>query len=176
MTDPLGELTAVVAPPPPPASAFHQWDELAQRLGVTPPADYRPLVETYGPGVFDDFLHVLQPKSHFEAVRLVSFTTAYRERLRAQQASGRALPHDPDELVPIARTEDADVISWLVRPAGWTLVVNNASRTEWLAYDGGLTAFLADVFTRRLRMPFFPDDFPSAEPVFTPYPRALPQG
>ncbi|WP_329108708.1 hypothetical protein OG792_08675 [Micromonospora sp. NBC_01699] len=162
-----------MTPPETPTASFREWDELGRRLGVAVPVDYRLLVEAYGPGVFDDFLHLLQPKSRFEAIRLVSFAGAYRERLRSQWVSGRSLPYDPDELLPVTKTEDGDIICWVMQPCDvpsvWTLVVNHPGRTEWLSFDGGLLAFLVEVYSRQLRLPFFPDDFPSARPSFQPY-------
>ncbi|GIJ44110.1 hypothetical protein Val02_09960 [Virgisporangium aliadipatigenens] len=168
------ELTATVRPPEGAAAAFARWDELRARLGVAVPEDYRWLVETYGAGVYDDFLHVLQPRSRFPAIRLVSSAAAYRERLRAQVESGRVLPHDPGDLLPVATTDDGDVISWLMlprdTPSRWTLVAGNPGRDEWSSFDGGVVEFLVAVFTRRVRMPFFPEDFPSPAPRLRPYP------
>ncbi|SDT23597.1 hypothetical protein [Actinoplanes derwentensis] len=173
MTDKFERLRAVVKPPVP-VSGFPEWGELERRVGGALPPDYRLLVDGYGPGVFDDFLHVLQPKSKFPPIRLVSFSGAYRERLSAQIASGRVLPHDPDILLPVARTEDGDVISWVMvpadSPAHWSLTINNSSREEWLEFPGGIVDFLFAVYVEDLRMPFFPDDFPSPERVFSAHP------
>ncbi|MFG2167091.1 hypothetical protein [Micromonospora chersina] len=168
------ELLAVVPPPAVRSSRFGQWDELERRLGFGVPQDYKWLVDVYGPGCFDDFLHVLQPKSRFEPIRLGSFGATYRERIKAQLQTGRTIPYELDQLQPVARTEDGDVISWVMWstrcPGSWALTINNPSRSEWLGFDGGITSFLYAVFVDGLRMPFFPEGFPSSSPAFETYP------
>ncbi|MBB5112144.1 hypothetical protein AB0K27_02120 [Micromonospora echinospora] len=168
------ELLAAVPPPAGRSSRFDQWDELDRRLGFAVPQDYRLVIDAYGPGCFDGYLHVLQPKSPFEPIRLGSFGAQYRERIRAQIETGRVIPHAPDRLQPVARTEDGDVVSWVVASAGesdsWSLAINNSSRSEWLSFEGGIASFLHAVFVGGLRLPFFPEGFPSSSPVFETYP------
>jgi hypothetical protein len=74
-------LRDAVKPPSEELVPFREWSELERRLGVAVPPDYRQLVATFEPGVFDEFIHIQQPKSRFEAIRLVSFSLAYRKRL-----------------------------------------------------------------------------------------------
>jgi hypothetical protein len=167
-------LRDVVKPPSEELVPFREWSELECRLGVAVPPDYRQLVATFGPGVFDEFIHIQQPKSRFEAIRLVSFSLAYRKRLFAQRESGRDLPYDPEDLLPVARTEDGDVICWVMQPvdspARWSLIVSNAGRSEWIDFSGGISKFLTAVFLEGFRIPFFPPDFPSNHPTFYTYP------
>ncbi|WP_091638506.1 hypothetical protein [Micromonospora pallida] len=168
------ELLAVIPPPIGRSSRFDLWSELERRLGFAVPQDYTWLVDAYGPGCFDGFLHVLQPKSRFEPIRIGSFGEKYRERIKAQIETGRTIRHAPEQLQPVARTEDGDVISWVMMPAehsaSWGLTINNPSRSEWLSFEGGIASFLHAVFVDGLRMSFFPEGFPSSSPAFEIYP------
>ena len=168
------ELLTVVPPPAGHSLRFDHWDELERRLGFDVPQDYKWLVDTYGPGCFDGFLHVLQPKSRFEPIRMSSFGVKYRERIKAQIETGRIIPYAFDQLQPVARTEDGDIISWVIMPAkcsaSWGLVINNPGRSEWLSFDGGITSFLQAIFVNNLQMSFFPEGFPSSSPTFEVYP------
>ena len=83
----LDELVTTVPPPQDRSSPFRQWEELELRLGVSVPRDYKAIVEAYGPGCFDEFLHVLQPKSHYEAVRIIGRAKSFRQRLQVPEFS-----------------------------------------------------------------------------------------
>ncbi|MFG1954731.1 hypothetical protein [Micromonospora sp. NPDC048830] len=170
VTDAFDDLVSAVSPPSNPLT-FGDWSELERRLGSAVPADYVWLVRTYGAGTFDDYLHVLQPKSRFEALRLLSRASGMRELLeRRSRSEGGNFPYSPEALLPVAVTEDADMVFWVKRlpedPATWTITVNRARSAAWYPFDGGLVEFLASVYTGRLRLPLFPDYFPAESSEF----------
>lgn len=80
---------------------------------------------------------------------------------------------DPAELLPVAITENGDIVYWHVTsqgdPDSWTITVNESRGPEWFRYAGSITSLLADTLCRRVRVSVFPDDFPDPEPSFTPY-------
>lgn len=55
------ESALVVAPPRRPLAAPVDWATLEANIGTALPDDYKWIIERYGPGSFDEFLHVLEP-------------------------------------------------------------------------------------------------------------------
>lgn len=167
------ELLRVVEPPEPPPSASVDWASLEGRIGTKLPNDYKWLIERYGPGSFDEFVHVLQPVTRNDAIRLehrlerTSWTLDYLRR------GGEEVPYSNDELLQAAATDNGDFIYWVRKPPeapdSWTIVVNEARGPRWVTFKGGLVAFLAAVLSGSFTVPVFPDDFPDAQPQFEPY-------
>jgi hypothetical protein len=160
-----------LVPPPVEPKGFDNWPELERRLGTPVPADYKWLVSTYGAGSFDSFLHVLQPTSPYKPIRLVESARRAVEVLQfLKRADDEEVPFAPRELLPVAKTENGDTVYWLARPKGspdeWRIVCNPARSDTWSRFDGGIVDFLTAVYERRHRVPFFPEDFPAASPVF----------
>ncbi|HEU0131006.1 MAG TPA: hypothetical protein VFQ85_08455 [Mycobacteriales bacterium] len=134
------------------------------------PADYRALVDTYGPGTFDEFLWVLQPSAANPNLDLERQRTVRIDALREVAASGEPVPYPVDTLLPWAVTDNGDVCYWLTSgtaDAGtWPVVVNGARGPEWVSFTGSATAFLAAVLAGELVVAVFPDDFPSERPEY----------
>ncbi len=167
------DLFRVVPPPPRPPAEPADWAALEARIRTALPSDYKWLVEHYGPGSFDAFLHVLQPAATHEAIRLEHSIERTNWTLGYLRDHGEDIPFANEELLPAAQSDNGDSIYWLRRPHDdpdrWTVVANEARGTRWVRFDGGLVAFLAAVLDGSFRVPIFPDDFPSEEPVFEPY-------
>lgn len=167
------DLARVVEPPRRSLAASVDWAALEARIGTALPSDYRWLVEHYGPGSFDEFLHVFQPVATHEAIRLEHVIEGASWTLDQIRESGEVIPFSNEELLPVAQTDNGDSVYWLRRPNDdpeqWTIVVNEPRGPEWVSFDGGLVAFLAAVLGGSFVASIFPDDFPSEEPVFEPY-------
>jgi hypothetical protein len=155
----LDDLVTLVRPP----ADVHvevEWAAVEGNLGTRLPADYKGLVQTYGPGAFDDFLSVFQPVTPFLTLEL------------AYQARRGAEIHGRDELMAVAGTDNGDTLYWVKHPAdepdAWTITGNGARNDQWPRFDGGLAAFLHAVLSGALRFPIFPNGFPRQSPVFTP--------
>ncbi len=160
----LAQLVAVV--PPPARVPRIDWTEVENRLGFPLPDDYRALMETYGEGSFDDFLWLLHPTSPNPNLNLISELRAQREAL-ALDVEGVGPP--PEDLVPWAGTDNGDAVYWKFdsqRRLGGTVIVNAARGDAWPEYDLSATEWLLAVLSGRIRVPVFPDDFPSRHPSF----------
>ncbi|WP_432978330.1 SMI1/KNR4 family protein [Dactylosporangium sp. CA-233914] len=164
-----------MVPPPSAGRPAPDWRDVESRLGVVLPADYKRLVEVYGPGRFGDFLEVYTPGAASQWVDI--FHQAGRGEWRVQQfvQHGEQLPVEPSSLLPVAGTDNGDTVYWVRKPLDqpdrWTIVVNQARNfLDWPAFDGGLVEFLVAVFSKEHKNRAFPDDFPDpVEPtVFTP--------
>jgi hypothetical protein len=172
------DLVRLVNPP----SAVHSevdWAAFEVQLGWRLPADYKWLVETYGAGSFDDFLHVLQPDTEFQPIALeISYRRAV-EVLSQLKESGEQIPYGIDEIAPVAKTDNGDTVYWVRRPAddpdSWSIVTNAARGVMWPQYEGGIVEFLVAVLSKARRIAIFPDGFPSDRPTFKQYPPRRPR-
>lgn len=160
---------------PPAAVPAPVWRDVASQLGEMLPSDYVELVESYGPGSFDDFLWVFQPESSRQAIDLVSQARTQLQALRDLQAGGEPIPYNvaegESELLPWAVTDSGDTCYWVMRPGkspdDWTVVVNESRGPTWEEFSGGVSEFLLAVLTGRHRSSVFPEDFPSPDPHFS---------
>ncbi|MFG2313653.1 SMI1/KNR4 family protein [Streptomyces tendae] len=161
-------------PPPPDVDSRVDWPRVEQDLGVSLPDDYKWLVERYGPGSFDGFLHVFQPAVPVATVRLVDRAERAAEILDQLREGGETLPYPTDELLAVGATDNGDTIYWVTRPEdapnSWTITANGARNTKWPHFDGGLVEFLAAVMSGAYKMDVLPRSWPGPEPRFAPYP------
>ncbi|MGK5534111.1 SMI1/KNR4 family protein [Streptomyces sp. URMC 129] len=172
----MTRLTEIVPPPARPSSGPPNWAAVEARLGCRLPHDYKQLVDVYGPGKFDEFLHIYQPDSPYAEVDLGKQAEVSVQALRTLRAMGSSIPYALDgtpELLSFGRDDNGDIGFWHRRdvtdPASWTVTVKDARADEWFTFAGGLTDFLFALFSRQITVPLFPDDFPSDEPLFEPY-------
>jgi SMI1/KNR4 family protein SUKH-1 len=166
------DLVALVAPPPR-FPAILDWEAVEDRLGVRLPSDYKWLVERYGPGSFDDFLHIFQPGSDLESIRLEYQAERTAWALDYLRNGGESVPYENSELLSFGRTDNGDTCYWVRRPVddpeAWTIVVNEARGPHWSTFEHGVVQFVFDVLSGNHHVSVFPDDFPSWEPEFAPY-------
>ncbi|MFJ2832703.1 SMI1/KNR4 family protein [Streptomyces sp. NPDC087263] len=150
------------------------WPQIEDALGVVLPDDYKWLVERYGPGSFNEFLYILQPSSPFYPTRLVESADRAAEILDDLRESGGNIPYETNELLPVGKTDNGDIVYWVTRPEdapnSWTVVANGARNMKWPHFDGGIVDFLVAVLSGAHRVDVFPNDFVRAEPVFEGYP------
>jgi len=143
------------------------WISVERRLGLSLPSDYKRIVETYGLGVFDDFIWILHPTTPNSNLRL----DKQIERARWALAEVSDTFARPNELTAWAITENGDTCYWLNRdhsddPDHWQIAVNESRGPEWEVFDLSTSGWLEAVLSGRLRTPLFPEDFPSASPTF----------
>jgi hypothetical protein len=172
----LSQLVALVTPPPRPTASPPDWAVVEEELSCRLPDDYKELVATYGPGKFDEFLHIYQPSYRYSEVDLTKQAAVSLQALRTLRAMGSTIPFNIDrspELLSFGRDDNGDILFWRRRefdnPATWTVAVKDARADEWFEFAGGVTDFLHAVFSRQVVVPLYPDDFPSDEPFFEPY-------
>lgn len=148
------------------------WETFEASLGFGLPQDYKWLVDTYGPGKFGNFLHVLQPYSESKYIRLDYCLARGREVLR-ELSRNEEQPYPVDELVPVATTDNGDTIYWVATPIDtpdvWTITGNEARGVRWPNFEGGIVDFLVAMLTGRRYFEIFPRSFPSSGPEFSRY-------
>jgi hypothetical protein len=165
-----------IAEPPEQPTRTVDWTAVESGLGHRLPRDYKELVDVYGPGCFDEFIHIYQPHSPLRAVDLAYQSERAIWALKTLREGGEEIPYgleDPVRLLPWGRTDNGDVCYWFMHepedPDSWPVVVNAARDSRWVEYIGGVASFLADTLSRSFAVAVFPDDFPSEEPFFEPY-------
>lgn len=157
---------------PPPGGRFgYGWDAVQERLGTVLPTDYKRLVETYGPGSFDDFLSVLTPHAPTEYVDILRVGSVDRWALREVVRCGMELPErvgSVDRLVTWGVTDNGDRCYWVTGacPESWAVAVNDGRASEWEFFEMSVTELLYRVLSRKLVVTIFPEDFPDDRPEF----------
>ena len=166
-------LVHLVPPPWRDQMEVPDWSAVHEQMGMELPSDYRWLVERYGPGTFDEFLHVFQPGASADAIRLEHQAERVAWALNYLRERGENIPYVESELIPVATDDNGDTCFLLCRPAEdpdlWTVVINEARGPRWESFDGGLTDFIYAALSRNRRFTLFPEDFPGDEPTFSPY-------
>lgn len=57
----VSDIISVIPPPPGHGWRAVDWASVEQSLGLPLPQDYKDFIAVYGPGTFDDFLHIFLP-------------------------------------------------------------------------------------------------------------------
>jgi hypothetical protein len=175
MTDELLSLTSFC---PPEAEAPPRRDRGPRSAGRAPvPESHLRLSHAYGAGCFDEFLWVFAGSSENEYLDIEAATAQTRSVLRSKQIPEvrhtlREFEMVPERLIQWGVTDNADVLLWI--PAGdpedWPTVVLQAGQLDFVVARRSSTGLVLDLMTRALRIPFFPDDFPSSRPRFSAKP------
>lgn len=162
-----------IAPPPQRSPRPPVWVEVEAQIGSPLPQDYKWLVDTYGPGSFDGFIHVFQPSVPALPIQLEHQHERSTSTLETLRDRGERIPYPTARLRPFARTDNGDTCYWLClpekQPDAWQVVVNEPRGTRWWHFDGGAVAFLVAVLSGEHLVEMFPDDFPDSEPTFQTY-------
>ncbi|MGW1467206.1 SMI1/KNR4 family protein [Streptomyces sp. NPDC002308] len=164
-------LTALVDPPAPPRTV--DWAAVEEELGTPLPADYRQLVETYGGGVFDETVWLLDPACPDDNYNLVAQATERTETLDKlwETEPKPALLQEPGvRVLPWAYVEGTGaMLYWLIRPHSepdsWTVLFNEGRGPLWEPHNNSCAAFLVDVLTGEADTEYFPD-LPAEEHEF----------
>ncbi|WP_406150956.1 SMI1/KNR4 family protein [Streptomyces sp. NBC_01012] len=171
----MAGMTALTKLCPPPGRATKpRWETIEANLGTPLPQDYKQLAERYGPGAFNDYVHVYQPHGATEYVDLTGpMPGRLRARLSKDHEQGtHPVPYDPETLFACAVTGNGEYLFWITDPSGdpdrWRIAVNEARGPGWFTYDGTLTAFLAAVLDGSEEVPLFPDDLAEKPARFAP--------
>ncbi|WP_151482638.1 hypothetical protein [Streptomyces albicerus] len=175
MTDELLSLTSFC---PPEAEAPARRDRGPRGVGRAPvPESHLRLSHAYGAGCFDEFLWVFAGSSENEYLDIEAATAQTQSVLRSKQIPEvryalREFEMVPERLIQWGVTDNADVLLWI--PAGdpedWPTVVLQAGQLDFVVARRSSTGLVLDLMTRALRIPFFPDDFPSSRPRFSAKP------
>ncbi|MFJ9806555.1 SMI1/KNR4 family protein [Streptomyces wuyuanensis] len=156
-------LTELVPPPGPRRS--RDWPAAEQELGTPLPADYRELVETYGGGVFDETIWLLDPACPDDDYNLLAATTE-RTDVLANLWKTEPLPAQLQtagaRVIPWAYIEDSGAyLYWLAQPGQkpdeWTVMLNEGRGPQWEHHNTPCASFLLAVLTGQAETDYFPD-------------------
>ncbi|MFF6884139.1 SMI1/KNR4 family protein [Streptomyces sp. NPDC012421] len=160
----IDELVRLCPPPSDPPSAV-DWAGTERALGVPLPADYKRLVETYGPGVFSETVWLLAPgagRSHVDLLAQTAERDEILESLREWEADEWPveLGEPGARVVPWAYEEGSGAfLYWLVRPDRdpdeWPVLYNEGRGPLWERHGPGCAAFLLGVLTGTVETSYF---------------------
>ncbi len=160
------DLLRLLPPPESPAPPFGDWDRVEQGLGTPLPADYRRWVATYGSGVIDRFLLIVNP---FDLEPGVTFPEHVGMMLwginRQRQLFGVRYPvaffPEPGGFLPCGATENGSLLGWRTvgRPDDWPMMVTDDHYQTFRDLGASsLPDVVIDLLT--LRSPAFEDCLP----------------
>ncbi|MFC5173080.1 SMI1/KNR4 family protein [Streptomyces mutomycini] len=155
-------LTELVAPSGPRRS--RDWPAVERALGTALPTDYRQLVETYGGGVFDETIWLLDPACPDDDHELLAQATESAETLKKLwevEPRPTQLQESGAEVLPWAYIEGTGaMLYWLVKPGQepdeWTVMFNEGRGPLWEHHDAQCASFLLAVLTGRAETNYFP--------------------
>ncbi|MGY3200270.1 Lsr2 family DNA-binding protein [Streptomyces sp. TE5632] len=151
-----------------------RWDTVEASLDMSLPQDYKQLADRYGPGTFNDYLHLFHPNGVTEFVNLTGpMPGRIRAQLRKDHDQGtHPVPYDPDKLFACGSTDNGEYLFWITHPVTdpdlWRIAVNEAPGPRWFTYDGPLTGFLISALSGQTSVPQFPHGLLGAPARFTP--------
>jgi hypothetical protein len=160
--------------PPPLTAPTTDWPAVEQALSMPLPTDYKQISDTYGPGTFCGFLHLYYPHPHTSWTNLTGpMPSTIRTQLHTDhEQAALMLPADPQDLFPMAVTDNGEYLSWVTRPPNspdaWTIAANQARNFQWYTYDGDLAGFLTAVLSGHETVHVFPDSLLDHGAFFTP--------
>ncbi|MFE7776710.1 SMI1/KNR4 family protein [Streptomyces sp. NPDC057445] len=149
------QLTRIV--PPPAERDRRAWPEVETRLGTVLPEDFKDLVDTYGGGVFDETIWVLEPDCADRDYDLLAIKEERAEILgRLWEIGPEPRPVQLEAagagLLPFAYIEGTGAyLYWLTskdgRPEGWTVLASAGRGPEWEHHPVQSTQFILSVIT-----------------------------
>jgi len=162
--------------PPPEAVAPKDWAQVEQALGTQLPEDYKQLVDTFGGGVFDETVWLLEPGCSVPDYDLLSMAEERQEVLGNLWNHGEPKPAELEtagaRLLPWAYAEEGgEFLYWLITPGQdpgtWPIMINEGRGPEWEKHPGPCAAFLLSLMTGETSSGTFPE-LPAEEHQFDP--------
>ncbi|MER5357758.1 SMI1/KNR4 family protein [Streptomyces sp. NPDC002785] len=149
------QLTRIVPPPAEPRP--RTWPEIEARLGTALPEDFKDLVDTYGGGVFDETIWILEPDCPSRDYNLLAMKDERAEVLARLWEIGpeprpEQLAAEGTGLLPFAYIEGTGAyLYWLTgkdgKPEEWTVLANAGRGPEWEHHPVQATRFIRSVLT-----------------------------
>ena len=142
MITPIRRRLLDLVPPPSRPPAAVDWAAARRALGVELPDGYRWLAETYGPGLFDEWLKFHVPGADW--FDLVATTQRKAEMTRFSIEDPLTVPYpypvfpEPGGLVFWGATYDTDVLAWATAgdPEDWPVIIQEFETLGTQRYDG----------------------------------------
>ncbi|MER7836706.1 hypothetical protein ABTY98_12510 [Streptomyces sp. NPDC096040] len=137
------------------------------------------MIRTYGAGCFDEFLWIFEDGASNGNLDIIEQTEKMRSAFRGKPLSALRRVLDahragPEDLVQWGVTDNGDLLAWIAvgEPDSWQTVIIQAGQLAAAVSPAGSTTTLLGLLTGSLRVPFFPEDFPSELPEFQVNPYA----
>ncbi|PIB09021.1 hypothetical protein B1C81_12260 [Streptomyces sp. HG99] len=172
--DDLLRLTALC---PPPMESGKSRSDPSEQTVRNIPGSHHNLVRTYGTGCFDEFLWIFATGADNVNLDIDAATSTTQSTLGLKDAPTlrEALSRHhttPEDLIQWGVTDNGDSLLWIPDgdPAGWPTAVIQAGQLDFAISPRSSTGVVLDLLTGALRLRFFPDDFPSSHPEFSPNP------
>ncbi|ODA36603.1 SMI1/KNR4 family protein [Planctopirus hydrillae] len=152
-----------------------RWDRVEEKIGNELPADYKIFIETYGSGLFAGFIRIFNPFDSSEYISLLRMSTTvvdiYQDIIKSYGDVGFPFVFFPMEkgLLPCGNDENGNHLFWLTGTDSekWKIVVLERGAPNWQLFDMGLTDFLANALTKKIRCKIWPSDYPGNRKSFT---------
>lgn len=151
------------------------WEEFENKEIQIFPDDYKAFINTYGSGVINNFIWILNP---FEKNENINFFKKSKEMLDAYSELKQMFPNDyvydvyPQSkgLLPCGVTDNGDEIYWKTDQHinDWKIIVYDSS-AESYEYDMSLIEFLYKICIKEIMCEAFPDDLFDKEAKFTKF-------
>ncbi|MFJ4920165.1 SMI1/KNR4 family protein [Streptomyces sp. NPDC088725] len=160
--------------PPAGPRRSRDWAAVEQQLGTALPQDYKELIGTYGGGVFDEEIWLLDPESLDKGYNLLDEAKARAEILanlwQVEPKPPQLLQDDGATVLPWAYIEGSGaMLYWLRRPGQnpeeWTTLFNEGRGPEWEYHPHSCAHFLFSALTGEADTIYF-DEFPLDEHEF----------
>jgi hypothetical protein len=159
----LARLTQLLPPSDMPS---RDWGAVEQQLGTPLPDDYKELVDTYGGGVFDESVWLLEPGCPRPRYDLIAMDAECRESLQLLWDRGEPRPavleQEGVRLIPWAYEDEGGEVLYLLAtpsssPETWPVLINEGRGPEWERHPGPCTSFLLSLLTGEIESEYFPD-------------------
>jgi hypothetical protein len=172
-----GDLLGLTSLCPPPAEPCEPLCDPSRPEAPMTPGSHHDLVRAYGTGCFDEFLWIFAVGADNVNLDIKAATSATRSILEGKaapdlrEALGRHRAA-PEDLVQWGATDNGDSLLWIPDgdPADWPTVVVQAGQLDFAISSRSSTGVVLDLMTGEFHPRFFPDDFPSGHPEFSPNP------
>ncbi len=126
------------------------WARAEAEIGTALPADYKEFVYWFGPGTFDDYLHVCVPGIANGNVELADFLRQETEILQGRadkSGTPEPFPVFPEArgLLPWGGTSNGDILYWQVDssdPDSWKVVGRPGRGADYGRFSGTFGDFI----------------------------------
>jgi hypothetical protein len=144
-----------------------EWEKIENNIRMELPSDYKLFVSSYGSGVIDNFLWILNPFIKNENLNLLKkiniIINAYKE---SKKKFPKEFLHEvyPKKggLFPWAITDNGDEIYWKMdgNPDKWSIIIYATRSFNFIEFKMSMIEFLCNLLTNKIKCNIFPEDFP----------------
>jgi hypothetical protein len=159
---PINSILPDLVLPLAPVETLGDWDSVEDALQVVLPQDFKDYIAVFGSGVIGEFITILNPFSSRPTLNLIDQSKRQLNALRELRDLGEPQPFElhpaKPGLLPVAMTDNGDVIHWLTteNSSDWTVVVNAARSPDYEHFQYSLTDFIRGVIERTIHVSAFP--------------------